>query len=400
MATPTEFQAEAEWEAAKLRDHHPEGEQRVTPLELFFDLVFVFAFTQVTGSIASNPSWTGLAQGMLVLAMVWFAWTAYSWLTDSIDPEQGAARLAVLIVMAAMFVVALAVPGAFGSYALLFALAYLFVRLMHLVVYAIASRHTGDEGMMAVVRGLAPSMIAAPFLLIVASAFDGPVQGALWVLAVAIEVIGPLQGDMEGWRLVSASHFAERYGLIVIIALGESIVAIGVGADTIRLDAEVVIGAILGIVVAGALWWAYFDVVAIVAERRLNNLEGRDQTGMARDSFTYIHFLLVAGIILFALGAKETLSGIDAPLDTVPAVALCGGVALYFLGHVSFRLRNLGTLNKQRLVAAAVFAALIPVAIHADSIVALGSVAAVCVALISYEATRFAEARAAIRGAP
>jgi low temperature requirement protein LtrA len=372
-------------------------EERVTPLELFFDLVFVFAFTQVTGSIAADPTWAGMGEGLLMLGAVWFAWSSYSWLTDSLDPERGITRVIVLVVMAAMFVVALALPDAFGSEALLFALAYFFVRAMHLVLYAVASRHTGDAGLMDVVRGLAPSMLGAASLLIVAAAFDGTAQAALWVLALTVEVAGPFIGRMEGWR-VSASHFAERYGLVVIIALGESVVAVGLSAERIPLSTEVVIAAVLGVAVAGAMWWAYFDVVAIVAERKLIEASGTAQTAMARDSYTFIHYFLVAGIILFALGAKKALVHVGEPLHDVPAVALCGGVAVYFLGHVAFRLRNLGTLNPRRLTAALVAIALIPLAMRCDAIIALAAVTAVCVAVTGYEATRFSEMRARIRG--
>jgi low temperature requirement protein LtrA len=377
--------------SAALRD-----EERVTPLELFFDLVFVFAFTQVTGSIAADPTWAGMGEGLLMLGAVWFAWTSYSWLTDSLDPERGITRVIVLVVMAAMFVVALALPDAFGREALLFALAYFFVRAMHLVLYAVASRHTGDAGLMDVVRGLAPSMLGAASLLIVASAFDGTAQAAIWILALTVEIVGPFLGRMEGWR-VSASHFAERYGLVVIIALGESVVAIGLSAEAISLSTEVVIAAILGVAIAGALWWAYFDVVAIVAEGKLVGLRGTGQTAMARDSYTFIHYFLVAGIILFALGAKKALAQVDQPLDDVPAVALCGGVALYFLGHVAFRLRNLGTLNPRRLAAAVVALALIPLAMRCDAILAMAAVTVVCIAVTAYEATRFSEMRARIR---
>ncbi len=370
--------------------------ESVTPLELFFDLVIVFAFTQVTAFMAADPTWEGLARGLMLLAALWWAWVGYAWLTDATDPEEGMTRIAFFVVMAAMFVVALAAPEAFDSYALLFGISYFVVRVMQLVLFAIATRRLGDTEMGRAVFGLALSAVPAPLLIILASAFDGVTQGAIWALALAIDYAGPAIRGGEGWK-VSPSHFAERHGLIVIIALGESIVAIGVGAAGLDLDAGVIIAATLGLVTAAALWWAYFDVVAVVAESKLNEAEGVVRSQLARDVYSYLHLALIAGVILFALGAKKTLAGIDKPLDTIPAVALCGGVALYFLGHIGMRLRNVRTLNRRRLTAALLCLGLIPVALEVDAVYSLAAVTAVCVGVIGYEAIRFAERRASIR---
>lgn len=378
-------------------EHHVERPERVTPLELFFDLVFVFAFTQVTVLMARDPTWQGMGHGMLVLAALWWAWAAYAWLTGTVNPEEGATRLAVFVVMGGMLIAALAAPKAFGSTALLFAVAYSVVRVMHLALFALASRKTADADLLKAVIGLVPSATIGPALLLVAAAFQGVVQEAIWALALAIDFGGPVVRGMEGWR-VSPSHFAERHGLIVIIALGESIAAVGVGAAGVRVDFSVVVVASLGLIVSAVLWWAYFDVVAINAERRLTETRGVEQAELARDAYSYIHLAMIAGIILFSLGAKKSLGRIDAPLETIPGVAMCGGVALYFLAHLAFRLRNVGTLSVQRAVAAGALLALIPVAINANAIVSLAGVAAVCVALISYEALRFAEFRASVRG--
>ena len=229
-----------------------------------------------------------------------------------------------------------------------------------------------------------------------ASLADGWTQGALWALALALDMAGPLLFGSEGWKLMPG-HFAERHGLIVIIALGESIVAIGVGAE-IGVDAGVVTAAVLGIVVAAALWWLYFDVVALAAERRLTKAEvGREQNEIARDSYSFLHLPMVAGIVLVALGMKKTLGDVGDPLETVPAVALLGGTALYLLGHVAFRLRNIRTLNKQRLVCAIVLVALVPLAVELPSLATLGILAAILVALIIYEVLRFAELRSRLR---
>jgi low temperature requirement protein LtrA len=206
----------------------------------------------------------------------------------------------------------------------------------------------------------------------------------------------PFLFGSKGWKLVPG-HFAERHGLIIIIALGESIVAIGVGASG-GVDAGVVTAATLGMAVAAALWWLYFDVVALVAERRLSQAAvGREQNEMARDSYSYLHFPMVAGIVLLALGLKTTLAHVGDPLDLVPAAALLGGAAVYLLAHVSFRLRNLHTLNKQRLVCAVLLLALIPVGVAMPALATLAVLAGVLTVLIAYEAVRFAEARDRVR---
>jgi len=374
-------------------EHHVEAEQRVTPLELFFDLVFVFGLTQVTSLMSADPTWSGLARGMLVLAALWWAWAAYAWLTNTIDPDEGAARLAVFGAMAAMLIVGLAAPGAFDDDALLFGVAYLAVRVLHIVLYALAA---DDEDIRGAVMRLAPTSVVAAGLILGAAALDGAAQGIVWLVALAVDYSGPLYGGGRGWRVFPA-HFAERHGLIVIIALGESIVAIGIGAAGIDLGGLVVLAAILGVVVSAALWWSYFDVVAIVAERKMTEAKGVARSRIARDSYSYLHLPMVAGIILLALGVKKTIGHVDEPLESVPAVALCGGVALYYLAHIAFRLRNVRSVNWQRLVAALGCLALIPVATNARAIVALAAIAGLCAILITYEAIRFREARARVR---
>jgi low temperature requirement protein LtrA len=195
---------------------------------------------------------------------------------------------------------------------------------------------------------------------------------------------------------VSAGHFAERFSLIVIIALGESIVAIGTGVRT-DLDAQVLAGVVFGLVVACALWWAYFDVVAVVAERRFRRMPPDLRVRIARDSYSYLHLPMIAGIVLVSLGVKKTLAHVDEPLDTVPAVALFGGIALYYAGHVGFWLRNLGTLNRVRLTALAISLALIAVGHQVDALVAVALAAALTSGVIAYEAIHFREARYRIR---
>jgi low temperature requirement protein LtrA len=370
-------------------------DERVTPLELFFDLVFVLAITQCTALMAARPTWEGIAQGVLVLGMLWWAWVGYAWLTSVVDPEEGGVRLAIFVAMAALLVAALCVPRAFGSTGLEFACAYATVRVAHIALFNVASR---DDPQLrrSVTTGLVGSTAIGATLLVTASFTDGALQIGLWAAALALDMSGPLFFGVEGWRLVPG-HFAERHGLIVLIALGESIVAIGVGADH-SVDAGVVAAAVLGTIVAAGVWWTYFDVVAIVAARRLARAApGRDQNAFARDSYSFLHLPMIVGIVLVALGMKKTLAHVEDPLKVVPCFALLGGVAIYLLAHVGFRYRGAHTLSRRRLVVAILVLALIPAGIELPALATLGIVAALLVCLIAYETHSYGDARNRIR---
>jgi low temperature requirement protein LtrA len=375
-------------------DRQAERGQRVTSLELFFDLVLVFAFTQVTSFLSHNPTWGGLLRGLLLLSALWWAWSAYAWLTNTLDPEVGAVRLAMFAAIAAMLVVSLAAPGSFGSDGVTFGVAYAVVRAFHLLLYAIAGR--GDRDLFRAVVRIVPAATLAPALLVVAGFLNGSAQLALWGAALAIDYLGVLLGHMRGWR-VSPEHFVERFGLIIIIALGESIVAIGVGAAGVPLDAGVIAAALLGITVAACLWWSYFDWVVFISQATLTEATGVRRAAFARDAYSYLHLPMVGGIVLFAFGLKTTLADVGDPLGSVQALGLFGGVALYLLAHVVLRLRIGGGLGRGRPVATVVLLALLPVAREVQALTALGIVSAVCVSLIAYEFLRHRESRAWIR---
>jgi len=368
------------------------GEKRVAPLELFFDLVFVFALTQVTQLMADDASWTGLGHGMLVLAALWWAWGAYAWLTNYIAAEEDRERLLMFAVMGAFLVAALATPNAFGNDALVFAAAYAVARWLHIFIFAEAN---DDVDAADAIRRLARTALPAPALLIVAAFLDGSAQALVWIVALSLDFAGPFVFGVRGFR-VSPGHFAERFSLIVIIALGESIVAIGTGIQG-ELDAGIIGAALLGLVVACALWWAYFDVVALVSERHFREARGEHLVRMARDSYSYLHLPMIAGIVLVALGVKKAIAHVDEPLETIPAVALFGGIALYYVGHLGFRLRNVWTLNRPRLAGVVVCLCLIPLSREVDAIWAMALAAAVTSAVIAYEAIRYAEARTRVR---
>jgi low temperature requirement protein LtrA len=373
----------------------PRSEERVTPLELFFDLVFVLALTQCTALMADDPSWGRLGEGLLVLGLLWWSWVGYAWLTSVVDPEEGAVRFAIFAAMAALLVASLCVPEAYGDSSVLFAGAYGAVRFGQIALFILASRD--DPGLRQSVLGLAGGTALGVGLVVTGALFDdSTTQAAFWGVALLLDMGEPYLFGSEGWKL-APSHFAERHGLIVIIALGESIVAIGVGAHG-HVDSGVVAAAVLGIAVAAALWWLYFDIVALVAERRLSNAAvGKEQNEIARDSFSYLHFPMIAGIVLVALGMKKTLEGVDEPLKLVPAVAMLGGIAVYLIAHVAFRWRNVHRFSVQRLACAVVLCALLPVATEVDALVALAIAAALLVALIAYETVHFAELRDRMR---
>jgi low temperature requirement protein LtrA len=368
--------------------------ERVTPLELFFDLVFVLAITQCTALMAAEPTWTGLAKGLVVLGVLWWSWTGYAWLTSVVDPEEGAVRLVIFAAMAALLVVALCVPGAFGESAFLFACAYGVVRGAHIALFMLASRD--DPALRQSVLGLAGGSALGVGLLVAASFTDAWLQGALWALALLFDLGEPYLFGAEGWRLVPG-HFTERHGLILIIALGESIVAIGVGADA-HVGAGVVVAAILGIGVAAALWWLYFDVVSMLAQRDLSAMTpGRERNEVARDAYSYLHFPMVAGVVLLALGLKKTLADVGESLELVPAAAMLGGTAVYLLAHVAVRLRLVHTVNNHRLGCGILLLALLPVAVELPALATLAIIFAALVAVIGYESVRFAGSRDRVR---
>ncbi len=376
------------------REDERDSEHQVTPLELFFDLVFVFAITQVTKLLSNEPTWAGVLRGMLVLAALWWAWTVYASLTSAMDVDEGGLRLAMLASMAAMLVVALAVPGAFGGDAVLFGVAYFLVRLLHLGLSTVAGR--GDPDRHSALLRFAPTALLGASLLVVAGFLHGNARIAVWMVALAVDYFGPVVvGLGRGWQ-IAPEHFAERHGLIILIALGESIIVIGVGAG-FDLVTGVIVAAVLGLVVVSALWWLYFDVAAIFARTQLVQATGLARARLARDAYNYLHLLMVAGIVLFALGLKTTLGDVDETLATVPAVGLCGGAALYLLGHIAFLYRATGRIFRRRTTGAIVLLALIPAAVAIPALAALGLVSAVCSSIVAYEVLRYREHRFRVR---
>jgi low temperature requirement protein LtrA len=369
-------------------------EDRVMPLELFFDLVFVLAITQCTTLMSNNPTWQGLGQGVLILGVIWWSWVGYSWLTSVLDPEEGGVRIALFGAMAGFLIAAICVPGAFDGLATEFALAYAAVRIAHIGLFLLASRD--DPGLRRSTWGLGVGTAIGISLLFVGSLLDPGPRAAVWGLALLLDMSGPYFFGGEGWKLVPG-HFAERHGLIIIIALGESIVAVGIGAGG-SMSWGIAAAATLGVALAAAQWWLYFDVVSLVSARRLARAApGPLQNALARDAYSYIHFLMVAGIILVALGLKKTLGDVDDPLKAAPAFALVGGVAVYLTGLVAFRHRHVHTLNRQRFALALVLFALYPVALELPAVAMLALLNVLLWSMIAYETRGWGERRAELR---
>jgi low temperature requirement protein LtrA len=336
------------------------GERRTSPVELLWDLVFVFAITQVTTLLTNHLTWVGLGESMLVLALVWWAWSAFVWAANAQAMDSPTLRLTLLLATVFIFITGLAVPRAFGSEATLFACTYAVVRFLHLALYIDASRR-GDASWSAI-AGFAVTVVIGMVLLIVGSFLHGVPRAVLWCAAVAIDYAGPAwltRERLRGLQRVAVAHFAERYSLFVIICLGESIVAIGVGAARETLDAALVAAVTLGLLVTIAMWWTYFDRFAEVAEARLR--EHDDPVLAAADSYSYMHLLLVAGIIIFAAGVKYVVKGAADPLHDAPRLALCGGVAVYLVGNIAFRLRMVGSFGYEKAVVAIVLMGLFAV---------------------------------------
>ena len=312
------------------------------------------------------------------------------------DPEDGLVRVAIFGAMGAMLLVSLAVPNAFGDDALFFAIAYLLVRVAHIVVFALADRT--DTELRHAIGTLVPGTLIGTGLLVAASTQDGWLQGLFWVLAIAFDYGGPFVLGVRGWHL-SAAHFAERHALIILIALGESIVALGIGAEGIPLTVGVIAAALLGVAVACALWWAYFDVVALVAERRLRDAVGEAQLRMARDSYSYLHLPMVAGHRALRVRREE-----DARRRRRAAEARARGRPLRRRRALSPRARGFSAAQRPHGEPSAPrrrggAARTRPAHARRTALATLALVAVVTTALIAYEAIRFAEARERVRHA-
>jgi low temperature requirement protein LtrA len=342
------------------------AERETSPVELLWDLVFVFAVTQVATLLSHDTDWVRFGEAMLVLAIIWWAWSAFVWASNAVPADSMALRAYLLTCTVLIFIVGLAIPHAFGSTGLLFACTYAVVRLVHLKLYADAARQ--GRARRESITGFGLTVVIGMALLIGGAFVTGWPRAALWTAGIAIDYAGPAwltRERLRGLQRVAVAHFGDRYGDFVIICLGESVVSIGVGvADSEHgLSAGLVTGAALGLVIAIGMWWTYFHELAERAQDRLR--EHEDPVLAAADSFSYLHLVIVAGIIVFAGGIRIVVHGtIGAPMPDAGRLAFCGGVALYLAGVSAFRLRLLGEHSPGRLGVAV--AMLVVFAVTAD----------------------------------
>jgi low temperature requirement protein LtrA len=363
-------------------------QHRTTPVELLWDLVFVFAITQVSSLMSRHLDWGWFGRSMLLLALVWWAWSAFVWAANAQTATSGTLRLYLLLSTVLIFICGLALPDAFGAEGTLFAATYALVRFLHLALYADASRQ-GNASWSAI-AGFGAAVVVGMAILLAGSFLHDGLRIGMWTLAVAIDYAGPAwltRERLRGLQRVAVAHFAERYGLFVIICLGESIVAIGVAGNGSRphLSFELVAAVTLALTITIGMWWTYFDRFASTAEERLRVHD--DPVLAAADGYSYLHLLIVAGIITFAVGVRELVRDVGAPLAAAPRLALCGGVALYLVGHVGFRWRLGGGVQREKLVVAAALLVVFAAGGGLAAWLLAAVVAALIVALCAIETT-------------
>ncbi|GAA3777495.1 low temperature requirement protein A [Plantactinospora mayteni] len=394
---------------------------RVTRLEIFFDLVFVYALFNVSRATYADLNPDGLLRGLLVLALLWWCWTSYVWVGNSVRAGEGAMPLVLFTVMAAVFVVALTLPEAFAdipgglSGPMVFAGCYLVIRAMSLVIFWHVNRD--QPGLLRRTSRLALPILVATTILVLAALLPPrlsgvvhpfAVQATLWLLVVAVEYTAGVLLARTGWTITSAAHWTERYELVVIIALGELIVSVGSGTNPLTrpITWPIAGAAILAIIVTATLWWAYFDIIALAAQQVLNHAHSTARTALARDAYVYLHLPMIIGLLTLALGAEKALQQVgenrfplSEPLRSPGVYLLFGGVILFLLAHLGFQLRILGTLTWIRLGTIVALAALTPVAAAVPTLAALAILTAVCVTLVCAELVILATSRRVVREA-
>jgi low temperature requirement protein LtrA len=383
--------------------HAVNDTHRVTTFELFFDLVFVFAVTQVTAFMVHEHDAIGLVQGLLILALLWWAWCAFAWLGQQAQADMGVVQVAMTVAMVAMFIIALAIPEAWhdapgglnGPVAL--ATAYILVKFSHVAGYWLAA---GADSQLRrqLLLSLVPWALGSS-LLVAGSMVGGSTQTVMWTLGLMSDIGGTYLASRSRygqWRFYSPGHWAERHGLIVILALGESIVAIGVGASNHPVSAPLVTGAIFGVLISVALWWLHFRVVAPGVEEQLQRQQDPDRVELARDGYTILHFPIIAGIVVAALGVEDAMAHVGEmeSFGAFSAGALFGGFSCYLLGHVAVWRRAIGRWHLPRAGLAVAVLALWPAVAVVPPLLALGTAVAVLGALVAWELTH---ARAASR---
>jgi low temperature requirement protein LtrA len=369
------------------------AEFRVSTIELFFDLVFVFAVTQLTSLLAGAPTGAGLGRVALIFGNLWWIYGGYAWLTNAVPPRGPVMRLLMLLGMGGFLIVALAIPTAFDGGGVAFGVGYLLVTLVHTGMFLLSSQESAVRAM----RRLGPANAITAALLLLAGFTQGPLQWTLWTAAFGLHWVSPFFTAVSGFP-IRAAHFVERHGLIVLIALGESIVAAGIGMAGHGLRADRVVTAVLGLAVAAALWWLYFDGEDEQAERALDAAAVDETVWMALYGFGYAFLPVLGGIIVFAAGVKNAVGHYGEPVTASAAWLLAAGVGTYLVGLAWFRrLLGIGPIRARLAIAGAVLpSTMIGLAVSLEA--QLGVLAAVVVGGVLAEPTREDRTRAATGG--
>ncbi len=360
--------------AASARRHylllvHPE---RVSTFELFFDLVFVFTITQLTGALHADSSATGVLRVLLMLAVIWWMYGGYAWLTNAVSAEQGRYRLALLVGMMGFLAISLAIPTAFTTGGVVFGLGYLLVVLVHVALFARAG-----AGAVRGMRAVAPRNVAAALVLTLAGALasrtTAPVGLMLWGAAVLVLWL-PQRASTERGFEIGPAHFVERHGLVVIIALGESVIAVATGTSVHPLGPASLGIAALGLLLSVALWWVYFDRDDSAAVRALERAPAAERPLKVKVGYGYWHYGLLLGIIATAAGMKDAVGAPFHHLHVPASIALSGGVAFYLASHAGFRRTLLDERWSPRLLWGALAAlATVPIGLHGTAVIQLAA---------------------------
>jgi low temperature requirement protein LtrA len=363
----------------------PEDSIRVTTLELFFDLVFVFVITQLTGTLLDHPNWRGVFSAILILGVTWWMYGGYAWLTNAVLPNTTVRRLLLMGGMAGFLVMALAIPKTFdGGDGLAFGLGYLLVTVVHMALFT----KTSTESAVRAILRLAPFNLVSATLVLLAGIVGGTAEFLLWSAAFGLQMISPYLSGQEGF-IIQAAHFVERHGLVVIIAFGESIVAIGIGAAGLSVDVPLVGVAVLGLALTGCLWWLYFGGDDDEeAERALGNIPHERRPHTALWAYGYAHLALLFGVVMLAAGVKKAIGHAFEHVSPAAAWYLAGGVALFLLGDALFRsVLGIGR-SGYRVTAAVVALATVPLGQYAAVVAQLGALVVVLFGTILAERAR------------
>ncbi|TSE00826.1 low temperature requirement protein A [Skermania sp. ID1734] len=381
----------------------------VSQLELYFDLVFVYAITQVTDLLGEQTTAKNVLRAVLVLSVLWWAWVGYAWLGNVVRADEGIVRIAMFAATAAAFITALTIPEAFDdlpgglSGPVVFALGYFCIRAIHIAMFWLISG--SDAQLRRQVIRWVPSVVIGTVVLLIASQTSGWVQTLLWALALVGDYLGTLFAG-EGWRLRSPGHFAERHGLMVIVAIGESIVSIGVGVAHLPISWPIIVASLLGLTVSGLMWWAYFDTASLAIEQELGSAEGQRQIKLARNVYSFGHLPMIIGIVGVSLGLADVLNyvgnahlhSLTDALYGIPLFCLYGGVALYLAALVFTKWYATGAVGTNRIAAIVAILVLIPLAAALPAMAGLGILTAILTILIAHETVRYDATRAEIRG--